>query len=201
MHKGKTYEGQLLISQPRCISKFFYQSLILIVRHDATGAWGIMLNKPLERRDLTFDSIMVASGIDSAISFDNDIYLGGPVETGKISVVHSLDWMGLSTISITDQIGVTTDISVLTALAQNRGPSKFRAACGICGWSSNQLEGEQSGKLPWYPEHRWLTTSADIDLVFDYDGRDQWKQAIDRSAKNQIDQWFNNLTSPFQDLN
>jgi putative AlgH/UPF0301 family transcriptional regulator len=52
----------------------------------------------------------------------------------------------------------------------------------MCGWAHGQLAGEIKGKAPWSHETSWLWASADLDLVFGTDNKDQWCNAIDRSG-------------------
>jgi putative AlgH/UPF0301 family transcriptional regulator len=53
----------------------------------------------------------------------------------------------------------------------------------MCGWGAGQLMGEIKGQEPWSHNNSWCTTTADLDLVFDQDGKDQWCTALDRSAQ------------------
>jgi putative AlgH/UPF0301 family transcriptional regulator len=61
-------------------------------------------------------------------------------------------------------------------------PSKWRLFLGMCGWSQNQLLGEIKGIPPWQQETSWCTATADLDIVFESDNKDQWCSALDRSG-------------------
>src|SRR5262245_66364382 len=44
--------GQLLVAAPSIGDPRFYQTVIMLVRHDRTGAMGIVVNRPLQERPL-----------------------------------------------------------------------------------------------------------------------------------------------------
>jgi putative AlgH/UPF0301 family transcriptional regulator len=52
----------------------------------------------------------------------------------------------------------------------------------MCGWNSKQLAGEIMGTPPFNKETSWCTATADHDIVFESDNKDQWCNALDRSG-------------------
>lgn len=164
----------------------FTQSVVLIAQHDSDGAWGIIVNKKSPR--VTLDLIMNSVGIDHA--YNESVYVGGPVEPQRVYVVHTLDWQGPNTISITPEIGITGDITVLAAINQGQGPKLYRACVGMCGWSSGQLDGEYKGLPPWDAKRSWLGAPATIDAVFNATDNAQWEQAIDIIAAAAVSSWL-----------
>ena len=50
---GENYlSGQLLVASPSLKGRIFGQTVILMFRHDASGAFGVILNRPVEKRSL-----------------------------------------------------------------------------------------------------------------------------------------------------
>lgn len=178
--------GQLLISQPKNTDGHFAKSVILVAQHNYAGSWGVVVNRLA--RTVTMKNIMDAAGI--SYSKEDMAYIGGPVEPTRVQVVHTLDWSSPNTLKVTDEIGITGDVSVLAAISQNEGPKMYRAGVGLAVWSAGQLDGEQSGQAPWTPEHRWLTTPASAELIFNGVGEEQWQAAIDATVRHRISTLF-----------
>lgn len=187
---AQNYKGKLIIAQPKCISNFFAKSTILIGEHAHNGAWGIITNRVFSRLESGLGAIMAQTGIEVDGPMDHPLYVGGPLETNRINVVHTLDWHSHSTVKVAENLGITNDLSVLVAIAGNQGPEIFRACVGICRWGEGQLEGEMAGLPPWLPEHRWLTAQATIENVFGFTEVYQWQNAILDAAKETTKEWL-----------
>jgi putative transcriptional regulator len=186
MNNNKFLTGQLLISQPKNIDKHFAMTVVLVVQHSETGAWGVVVNR--KAKTVKMKHIMDAVGID----YDGDelAYIGGPVEPTRVQVIHTLDWSSANTLKITEDLGITGDVSVLAAISKGEGPKKYKAGVGLSVWSAGQLEGEQSGKAPWTPDHQWLTTSATINLVLSDSIEGLWEEAIDDIVRKRVASLF-----------
>lgn len=185
-----SYKGSVLIAQPKSQSNFFEEGAIIMVKNDRAGSWGVMFNKQISQRECSLADIIQHVGMENINHVDAPLYIGGPVEKGRVSVIHSSDWQGHSTREITSEISITTDISILAALANNEGPEKFRAVCGLCVWQPDQLEGEMSGEAPWTPEHRWLIAPARMDNIFDVDPHYQWNHLVIEAVDLEVKEWF-----------
>jgi len=109
----------------------------------------------------------------------------------KIHVVHSLDWMGPSTVELAPGIGITNDVSVLAAISQGEGPEHFRACAGYWLWENGVLDQMLDPRDHNCLEpYRWEVTPATSRNVFLVDPEDQWDQAIEDSAKFNIANWI-----------
>jgi putative transcriptional regulator len=62
-------------------------------------------------------------------------------------------------------------MEVLDAIAHDRGPEQFLVAVGYAGWGAGQLEEEIANNV-------WLTTDADVDIVF----HGAWDEKLTRAA-------------------
>lgn len=186
MNNPEFLNGKLLISQPKVVVGPFARSVILLANHNITGAWGVIVNHPAN--SVKMSSIMSAVGIKS--KNEELIYIGGPVEPTRVHVIHTLDWFSSTTLRITEEIGITGDLSVLAAISAGQGPALFRTGVGLSAWTAGQLEGEQSGEDPWTTDHRWLITPATIDLCLTGTGDAQWQRAIDRCVNERVSTLF-----------
>src|SRR2546428_3198836 len=90
----KPVAGELLIASAAMQDPRFHHSVILLLRHDQSGAFGIVINHPLTERPiagLLADSAGKADqdALDSAIEGTIRVFLGGPVEPSYGFVIHS----------------------------------------------------------------------------------------------------------------
>lgn len=186
MSEKKDLSGHIIVAQPNSADPYFSKSVVVIARHTPSGAWGLMVNKPTVK--ITLDQIMQQTGI---ISDKTDkIYVGGPVDNNRVYILHTLDWQSTTTMHITKDIGVTTDISVLAAISADQGPALFRTCLGLSSWGPGQLDNECLGTLPWKKSDSWLYAPATVETAFHLTGDLQWNQSIEYVAKTAISTWF-----------
>lgn len=163
--------GQLLIAMPGMEDPRFERSVIYMCAHSSRGAMGIVINKPLSQ--LSFDEILVQLEIGrGAQTPPMPIHFGGPVETARGFVLHSLDYqLPDSTLKVTPTMGLTATIDVLKAIAGGHGPDQAILALGYSGWSPGQLEGEIRA-------NGWLNCPADAEIVFNAHCDNKWQRAM-----------------------
>lgn len=163
---GKLLIAMLGMSDPR-----FDRSVILLCAHSATGAMGLIINKP--SRDLRLSALADHLGIPRASKGrDIRVHIGGPVESGRGFVLHSDDWSeGRSTMAIPGGYGMTATTDILVALAEGRGPRDALLALGYAGWGPGQLETE-------IRRNDWLIADPGADVVFSLEDGQKWSGAL-----------------------
>jgi putative transcriptional regulator len=162
--------GQILIASPGMLDPRFDHTVVLMVRHSASGALGIVLNRPLGERPLA--RILDAIGEkDSAVTGTLRIFSGGPVQPEIGFVIHSTEYRRPETIEINAGIAMTSSREILRDIASQHGPEKMLVAFGYAGWGPGQLEGELA-------QRAWFTGAADNKLIFDEDREKVWDDAI-----------------------
>ena len=168
--------GQLLIASPSMGDPRFSQTVVLMVRHDHNGAFGIVINRPLGDRPLA--SLLAALGEkDPAAAGTVRIFAGGPVEPDIGFVVHSTDYRRPDTVDIDANLALTSSREILRDIGNQRGPAKSLIAFGYAGWAAGQLEGELA-------QNFWFTTPQDGSLVFDDDRDEVWDHAMKRRTQD-----------------
>jgi putative transcriptional regulator len=168
--------GQFLIATPEMSDPRFQQTVILMVRHNKDGAFGIVINRLVAERSLA--SVLAAVGInDPNVEGSVSLYAGGPVQTEIGFVVHSGDYRRPETIDVDGHVAVTSSVEVLRDIAQKRGPQKSFIAFGYAGWGPGQLEGELE-------QHGWFTAPLDTKLIFDAAPDTVWEQALARRTRD-----------------
>ena len=66
--------GKFLIARPSMVDSFFGRSVILLLQHSQEGAFGLVLNRPAQAKDLPFP-----------------IYVGGPCKMDGLLMIHGLE--------------------------------------------------------------------------------------------------------------
>lgn len=183
----KTYQGQLLAAHPGNPKDGDERAVIFVITNADDVTVGLQINHTMTTPRL--------STICGNIGIDYDgyepLYWGGQISQNKIHVVHSLDWQGLSTVKITDQLGVTNDISVLAAISRNEGPEYFRSCVGYWLWENGRFEQQvEPKKYPSKEVHRWETLPATVENVFSTSDEEQWRAVLEASARKQVSTWF-----------
>ena len=165
--------GELLIAMPGISDPRFERALILICDHDPQHAMGIALNRPLD--GLTVPDLLERLEINATVELASDpVLIGGPVERERGFVVHTTDYAGEASLSISDEVALTATREILEAMASHNGhPRRSLLALGYAGWGPGQLESEIRHNV-------WLTCPADEGLIFDGDYEKKWNRALQK---------------------
>ncbi|HLE94106.1 MAG TPA: YqgE/AlgH family protein [Sulfuricaulis sp.] len=164
-----SFANHFLIAMPTLADANFARSVTLICEHSDKGAMGIVVNR---MTDLRLGDIFEQLSIDPAKASNTEsiVYLGGPVQNNRGFVLHEPLGNWESTLTVTDNLGVSTSRDVLEAIAHNRGPDKYMVALGYAGWGAGQLEREIS-------ENSWLSGPASREIIFNLPVEHRWKAA------------------------
>ncbi|TGD72718.1 YqgE/AlgH family protein [Mangrovimicrobium sediminis] len=147
-----------LLAMPTLTEGIFCHSITYICEHGESGAMGIVINQPLE---LSVEEIFDHLHIDSLRDFSAEpVMAGGPVQIDHGFVLHrGCDTPWEASLTVTDEITLTTSRDILRAIAHGNGPREHLIALGYAGWSAGQLEQELAANA-------WLTLPADTDIIF-----------------------------------
>ena len=97
--------GQLLVASPSMGDPRFERTVILMVRHDKDGAFGIVVNRPAGERPL---AELVLGERDAPVAGKVRIFAGGPVQPELGFVIHGTDYRGPGTVEITARLAMTS---------------------------------------------------------------------------------------------
>lgn len=159
--------NHFLVSTGNVGGSFFAHSVIYVCRHDEDGAFGIIINKP---SDTSVQELLKALKIDSATASKGMVFQGGPVKPEQVFILHSPPDDFDVTIKIDEEVGVTLSRDILTAISENRAPSKMIFAFGYAGWEKGQLEEEITSNA-------WITLPASPDIIFDMPPKTRFAEA------------------------
>jgi len=147
----------------------FSTTVTLICEHNADGALGIMINRPLTLKLAgLFEQLSVDDPDPGTAS--NPVLSGGPVGTERGFVLHGPERSYENTLAVSDDIRLTLSRDVIDDLASGHGPEKSLVALGYAGWEAGQLENEMLA-------NSWLSVPATTELVFDTPFAERWDSA------------------------
>ncbi|MGD9801344.1 MAG: YqgE/AlgH family protein [Parvularculaceae bacterium] len=166
--------GKLLIAMPNMNDPRFEKSVILLVSHDRDHAMGVVINKPLA--DIELGDLLEQLSIDPRQGASGDpVFYGGPVQTDRGLVVHTLDYTSSQTMPVGERFGVTASKEILVDIGGmnpvRQPPAQYLLAIGHAGWGPGQLENEIS-------LNSWCHSDADAALIFGGDNKDLWGAAL-----------------------
>lgn len=167
--------GQLLIAAPTIGDPRFSHTVILMVKHDEGGAFGIVINRPVGERSIA--SLLEAAGDDmSGVEGSLRVFAGGPVQPELGFVVHSSEYRSAETMDVDERVAMTANRQILRDIGRHRGPEKSLFALGYAGWGPGQLEAELE-------RHDWFITPEEPKLIFDADRGNLWDDAMARRTR------------------
>jgi putative transcriptional regulator len=167
--------GSLLIASAQIQDPRFYHAVILLVRHDNDGAFGIVVNHPLAEE--TIAKLLAAIGEDSAgVEGSIRVFEGGPVQPESGFLIHSAEYHRAGTLAVDGKVALTASKDALRDIGLHQGPKQCFFAIGYAGWGAGQLEGEIARR-------DWFTIPEDPALVFDADSGTIWDKAIARRGQ------------------
>lgn len=148
-----------LIAMPAMADPNFARTLTYIAEHNEQGALGVIVNRPI---DMTLAKLFERIELPlEADGFANQpVYFGGPVQTDRGFVLHRPAGNWNATLSVNEEIGMTSSRDILEAVAGGLVEQDILVSLGYAGWDAGQLEQELA-------ENAWLSTPADPSIIFD----------------------------------
>jgi putative transcriptional regulator len=173
--KGKFLQGKLLLDSGQLGGSFFQRTVVLICKHDAEGAFGLVLNRTVGK---TVGDLIIADLPETLKTAP--LYLGGPVQPGALSYLHTDHFIPEADVLPNLALGHSLD-DLLEIGEAFSATKKVRMFAGYAGWSPGQLESEMKQKS-------WLTFPATVELVFETPPEQLWQKVLQRKGgwKNRL---------------
>jgi putative transcriptional regulator len=158
-----TLAGSLLLAHPAMKDPNFRRSVVLMSAHNAEGAMGVVLNRPLDKRlgELSGD---FALGPLAGVPLFN----GGPVQTEQLVLAA---WQTRDD-GFRLHFGIEPERAI--QLLDEEG-THVRGFLGYSGWSAGQLENEM--KL-----HTWVVAEVPEDLLIHAQDESLWRTVLSREG-------------------
>ncbi len=167
------FPGQLLVASPGISDSRFKKSVLYMVRHDKKGAVGIIVNRRIGKgplSDLMTGLRLDPEGAKGAIN----VHFGGPVAHRRAFILHTSEYTHARSRSVDGSVSFTTDVKILRAMVDGKGPRRVLFALGYAGWSAGQLEDE-------IERGDWSIAKPTEGLVFGDGQGDAWERVVEGS--------------------
>lgn len=171
--------GKFLIARPSIGSGFFKHSVVFVYEDSANGTAGLNL---ITASNLTLASIDPEKSVDYP-GVDPVVYLGGPVNSRALMMLHSDDFVSTNTLFTDSGLHVSSDNLMIDKLFSGNWPSLFRLTAGASVWAPGQLDYEISRDL-------WLVSELDHSPVFDLEGDKLWNWAVEHVGSRTMARYF-----------
>jgi putative transcriptional regulator len=163
--------GKLLIATPKLGDPNFVRSVVLIIAHDENGAFGVVLNRPLEGLAVVPD---IPGWSESGVPPPH-LHRGGPVDP---TVAIGLGRAGASPPApgwtpVFDGVGLVDLGRPHDELEVH--VTDLRVFVGYAGWGAGQLDGEVE-------QDAWFVASAMAEDVFAAEPEALWPAVLRRQG-------------------
>lgn len=148
LDEPQSYQGQLLEATDRLKGEPFEGSIVYLIKHNMTGAYGVIVNKATDE-----------------MQNGQIVFLGGPVVEDQRVILHTPDAMADRSLRLpepnNDLAGSEEGAvdALLDMIAKGNAPRKFKLFKGYAGWAPGQLESELRRK-------HWTVAPYDEATVF-----------------------------------
>jgi putative transcriptional regulator len=159
--KPRSFAGQLLLAHPGLRDPNFRRTVILLSVHNADGAMGVVLNRPLDQQLGELNSEFALGPLAGV-----PVYCGGPVEPEQLIIV-SWQWLKAENAF---QLHFGLEPEKAAELIGTPGIT-LRAFLGYSGWSQGQLENEMQ-------HDTWLATVVAGGELAHRDGIPLWRAIL-----------------------
>lgn len=149
--------GNFLIARSSLRDGFFGRSVILMLQHGPEGAFGLVLNRPAQAKELPFP-----------------VYVGGPCKMDGLLMIHGREeWLNADEDTKMEVcpgvfLGTSEQFEKATE-ADDAEDARFRVFTGYTGWGPEQLEGEMQ-------EGAWIVLPANGSILFETPAQDLWEK-------------------------
>ena len=166
----QSLQDHFLIAMPAMADPNFKETVTYICKHDAEGAFGIVINRPSE---LSLGEMLsqLAIGLTDHGLAEKPVMHGGPVEPQRGFVLHRSEQTYEATLAAGADIKLTSSPDILAALGRGTGREPVLVALGYAGWGRGQLEIELLSNT-------WLTVPANPSVVFETPCEQRWTAAL-----------------------
>ena len=166
----QSLQDHFLIAMPAMADPNFNETVTYICKHDAEGAFGIVINRASE---LSLGEMLGQLAIDLTDRrlADRPVMHGGPVEPERGFVLHRSSQSFEATLVAGPELKLTSSPDILSALGRGTGPDPVLIALGYAGWGRGQLEVELGSNT-------WLTVPANPAIIFETPIEQRWTAAL-----------------------
>jgi putative transcriptional regulator len=175
--------GVFLVASPELHDPNFEHTVVLLVDYDATGAMGVVINRPTQ---IALASVL--PDLEELAKRRDLVYFGGPVARNRILLLIQSKTQPKESLHVVDDIYVSmSKVALRRALRRRGSGDRFHAYAGYAGWAPGQLQDELA-------RGDWQLSYADEQTVFHQDPSKVWPNLIRQSSGLWVDERQNSVT-------
>ena len=161
--------GTFLVASPLLQDPNFVRTVVLMCEYGPEGSWGLVVNR---RTALTFGELL--DDLPFPAAGGGPVFWGGPCETSRMQVLHSLRDRTPEVPDVTAGIRIGLEPERFRdAVAEVRLPGEaLHAYVGHAGWGAGQLDAESEAGS-------WILASADARIVFETEPEEAWDAVLE----------------------
>ncbi|MCX7835825.1 MAG: YqgE/AlgH family protein [bacterium] len=153
--------GCVLIAHPIIEDPHFYRTVVLLCEFNDEGAYGLILNRPL---DHTLSEVLEGTPIEGIL------YEGGPVRRDSLHILHRIGPKISGSKLVKEKLYWGGELEEFAEYLQTQQATlnDIRFCAGYAGWSKKQLlkEIEVGG---------WILIRCNLSQLFDLPAEDLWR--------------------------
>jgi len=159
--------GKVLVASRNLGDPHFAKTVILLVRYDAQGVLGLVLNR---RTDIPLSRAL--ESLKAAKDRSDPVYLGGPLETAAVFALYQSQSKPEGAEHVFDGVYLINSKPLFEQTVSSQPkPGVFHVYLGYAGWTQDQLRQEvQLGA--------WFVFPAEAGTVFNADPDSLWPVMI-----------------------
>lgn len=163
--------GTLLVASPDMPDNRFSQTVILMLKHDNQGTFGVIVNQPSP-----FSLSDVTPELTQSPNNDYPLNYGGPVDLEALSLLLRTDHPPDGIFKIHEGFYFTRETRVFDkVIARQPSASDLRVILGYAGWAPNQLESE-------IKRSDWRIVPGKAMQILDIDQNELWQHLIEQTG-------------------
>ncbi|KTC68138.1 transcriptional regulator [Legionella birminghamensis] len=164
-----SFANQLLIAMPSLNDPNFQRAVIYVCEHNENGTVGLIINRPMQYPlGLVFEQMNIQP-LRNEQNYQPLLY-GGPVQPERGFVIHRPTGGWRSSLSLRDDVTVTTSNDIIRAIADDTGPKDVLITLGYTGWGEHQLEEEVL-------TNTWLVCPYKSEILYEVPFAQRWEYA------------------------
>lgn len=152
--------GSFLVARPALKDPSFVHTVVLILKHEAGGAFGLVVNRPSSVEGLPFP-----------------VFMGGPCAAEGLILLHAHpDWAEDNSEQSNCEVAEGVFLGNSECLkriseSSEEATFRFRVFLGYAGWGPDQLERELASGA-------WAVVPASAKLLFDSPVAEMWSALL-----------------------
>lgn len=161
--------NHLLVAMPSLTDPNFSHAVIYVCEHHVQGTVGLIINRPMPYPlSMVFEQMHIEASDDAQKT--KPLLFGGPIQPERGFVIHRPIGVWHSSLSLRDDVTVTTSSDIIRAMALANGPRDALVTLGYTGWNESGLEQEVMNNF-------WLVCPYTPEILYEVPFAERWEYA------------------------